>query len=76
MYCCHKVLCYVYATQGHERELVVLSLVRNNKKRNVGFLMDRTRQVVAVSRQKRALCIIGCHDHFMDTSPSWKVCIH
>ena len=75
LYCMSYVI-LLYSTQGHERDLVVLSLVRNNKNCNIGFLMDRTRQVVAVSRQKRALCVIGCHGHFEAYSPSWKVCIH
>ena len=68
-----KALLYIYSLQGHERDIIVLSLVRHNRKSNVGFLKDRTRQVVALSRQKRALCIIGCHPHFNAHSPSWKV---
>ena len=59
-------------TQGHESDIVILSLVRKNNKSKIGFLSDKTRQVVALSRQRRALCIIGSQQH-MGKSPTWKV---
>jgi superfamily I DNA and/or RNA helicase len=57
--------------QGHECDIVILSLVRNNNQSKIGFLSDETRQVVALSRQRRALCIIACEEH-MSKSPSWR----
>ncbi len=45
--------------QGQESDVVVLSLVRSNRKRAVGFLSDKRRLNVAVSRAKR-LCVIVC----------------
>ena len=45
--------------QGQENEAVVLSLVRCNPKKIVGFLSDWRRLNVAVTRAKRHVAIIG-----------------
>ena len=48
--------------QGNEADLVILSLVRNNAKsgaRALGFLRDRRRMNVALSRAKSKLVIVG-----------------
>ncbi|KAJ9115214.1 hypothetical protein QFC20_001081 [Naganishia adeliensis] len=45
--------------QGQEREAVVLSLVRSNPEREVGFLAEYRRLNVAMTRAKRQLCIVG-----------------
>jgi len=45
--------------QGREQEVVILSLVRSNNKREVGFLKDERRMNVAMTRAKRQLCVIG-----------------
>lgn len=44
--------------QGGERECIILSLVRSNQSREVGFLSDHRRINVAVTRAKRHLCVI------------------
>ncbi|GFQ97479.1 DNA-binding protein SMUBP-2 [Trichonephila clavata] len=44
--------------QGREKEAVVLSLVRSNGSRNVGFLAEDRRVNVAITRAKRHLAII------------------
>ncbi|KAJ9095628.1 hypothetical protein QFC21_005499 [Naganishia friedmannii] len=45
--------------QGQEREAVVLSLVRSNPEREVGFLAEYRRLNVAMTRAKRQLCVVG-----------------
>jgi len=45
--------------QGREKEVVVLSLVRSNKKGMIGFLADDRRLNVAVTRAKRQVCLIA-----------------
>ncbi|KAF2211502.1 hypothetical protein CERZMDRAFT_43292 [Cercospora zeae-maydis SCOH1-5] len=45
--------------QGREKEAVVVSLVRSNAEREVGFLAEKRRLNVAMTRPKRHLCVIG-----------------
>ncbi|KAG4306132.1 hypothetical protein PORY_000120 [Pneumocystis oryctolagi] len=45
--------------QGREKEVVIFSLVRSNDKGEIGFLEDKRRLNVAITRPKRHLCIIG-----------------
>ncbi|KAJ6028691.1 hypothetical protein N7540_004267 [Penicillium herquei] len=48
--------------QGREKEAVVVSLVRSNDKHEVGFLGEKRRLNVAMTRPKRHLCICGDSD--------------
>lgn len=45
--------------QGREKEAVVVSLVRSNGEGEVGFLAEKRRLNVAMTRPKRHLCVIG-----------------
>lgn len=45
--------------QGMENDVVILSLVRSNDQRSVGFLAEHRRLNVAMTRAKRQLCIVG-----------------
>ena len=45
--------------QGREKEAVIVSLVRSNDKREVGFLSEKRRLNVAMTRPRRHLCIVG-----------------
>ncbi|MEO6453242.1 MAG: AAA domain-containing protein [Ginsengibacter sp.] len=45
--------------QGQEKEIIILSLVRSNDDRQIGFLKDYRRMNVALTRAKEQLFIIG-----------------
>lgn len=45
--------------QGEESKIILLSLVRNNPKGNIGFLSIHNRVCVALSRAKEGMYIMG-----------------
>ncbi len=45
--------------QGREKEAVLISLVRSNQDNEIGFLSDRRRMNVALTRSRRKLVVIG-----------------
>jgi superfamily I DNA and/or RNA helicase len=45
--------------QGQEREVVYISLVRSNKKQEIGFLHDFRRMNVAMTRARKMLVVVG-----------------
>lgn len=45
--------------QGREMDVIILSLVRSNKNSKIGFLTDRRRMNVAITRAKYLLVVIG-----------------
>ncbi|MBN4000419.1 translation initiation factor IF-2 N-terminal domain-containing protein [Nostoc sp. LPT] len=57
--------------QGMERPIVIVSMVRNNSKGDVGFAKKPERVNVAFSRAQELLIIVGCHNLF--THQSGKV---
>jgi hypothetical protein len=50
--------------QGMERPVVIVSMVRNNSKGDVGFAKKPERVNVAFSRAQELLIIVGCHSLF------------
>jgi AAA domain len=49
----------VDAFEGREKDIIVLSLVRSNRRRDIGFLRLEQRLNVAVSRSRRLIIIVG-----------------
>lgn len=45
--------------QGEENDIILLSLVRSNNEQNSGFLSNRNRIVVSLSRARRGLYLFG-----------------
>jgi ATP-dependent RNA/DNA helicase IGHMBP2 len=61
-YCPVLEISSVDGFQGREKEAIILSLVRSNKKREVGFLSDYRRINVAVTRARRHLAVVADSD--------------
>ncbi|KAJ2055726.1 hypothetical protein GGI17_006542, partial [Coemansia sp. S146] len=62
----------VDAFQGREKEAVVLSMVRSNHGKEVGFLKDVRRMNVALTRARRHLCIIADSSTVSEGDPFLK----
>jgi superfamily I DNA and/or RNA helicase len=48
--------------QGQEKDLILISTVRSNDRKQIGFLMDERRINVSITRAKYAMVIIGNGD--------------
>ena len=57
--------------QGEENEIVLLSLVRSNSNKKVGFLKTENRINVALSRARNGLYVIGNLELFAEVSEKW-----
>lgn len=53
--------------QGQERDFIILGLVRSNDSKEFGFLSDKKRFNVAVTRCKKGLIIIGDSENFRES---------
>ncbi|XP_004852234.1 DNA-binding protein SMUBP-2 isoform X2 [Heterocephalus glaber] len=60
--------------QGREKEAVVLSFVRSNRKGEVGFLAEERRINVAVTRARRHVAVI-CDSRTVNTHPFLKTLV-
>ncbi|KAL9275323.1 DNA-binding protein SMUBP-2-like protein [Drosera capensis] len=57
--------------QGREKEAIIISMVRSNSKQEVGFLSDRRRMNVAVTRARRQCCLV-CDSETVSSDPFLK----
>lgn len=56
--------------QGEENKIIILSLVRSNPQHAIGFLKVVNRLIVAISRAKEGLYILGNGD-MMQVNDKW-----
>lgn len=68
--CFFKVVT-VDSYQGEENGIVLLSLVRNNLKHQIGFLSVENRVCVALSRAQRGFYVFGNSQMLSHASPLW-----
>uniref|UniRef100_A0A7M6DR67 Poly [ADP-ribose] polymerase n=2 Tax=Clytia hemisphaerica TaxID=252671 RepID=A0A7M6DR67_9CNID len=57
--------------QGDENDFVIVSLVRSNRERNIGFLSERNRRCVAQSRARCGVYFIGNSSMFKEHK-TWR----
>lgn len=50
---------FPFSLKGREKEAIIISMVRSNKKKEVGFLSEKRRMNVAVTRAMRHCCLIA-----------------
>lgn len=60
--------------QGDENDFVIVSLVRSNPEKKIGFLAERNRRCVAQSRARCGIYFIGNHEMFKE-HPTWGALI-
>lgn len=64
------------ALQGQENEIILISLVRSNNEKKIGFLSQRNRLCVAISRARCGLYLFGNKSQLETaraTPNHWKV---
>lgn len=58
--------------QGHEKNFIIFSCVRNNKENKIGFVSDRRRLNVALTRAKNGLILVGNNEVLKNSDTLWK----
>jgi hypothetical protein len=61
----------VDAAQGSEADVILLSCVRCNRQRNIGFIKDKNRLCVALSRARERLIVVGSRAT-LAVDPVWR----
>lgn len=57
--------------QGREKEIIIISTVRSNNNKDIGFLKDLRRLNVSLTRAKRKMIIIG-NVNTLNSNPTYK----
>lgn len=60
--------------QGREKDIILFSCVRADPRAGIGFLSDRRRMNVALTRARRCLLVLGCCDALRRDS-SWRALV-
>lgn len=58
--------------QGHEKSFIIFSCVRNNSDNKIGFLRDKRRLNVALTRAKHGLIVVGNKNVLQKGDPLWR----
>lgn len=58
--------------QGEENDIIILSLVRSNIEKKIGFLKIHNRICVALSRARCGLFVIGNMNLLAEVEDMWK----
>lgn len=58
--------------QGHEKRFIIFSCVRNNKENKIGFVKDRRRLNVALTRAKNGLVLVGNKEVMKSGDDLWQ----
>lgn len=66
----------VDAAQGSEADVVVLSCVRCNRLHSLGFIKDKNRLCVALSRARERLIVVGSKATLCAVDPMWQAVAH
>lgn len=71
----HPKVVTVDSYQGEENDIVILSLVRSNRRHAIGFLESENRACVALSRAKRGFYIFGNAELLACESRVWALVV-
>ena len=63
-----------FLLQGQENDIILVSLVRSNNENKIGFLSQKNRICVAISRARCGLYLFGNQAQLEYKSSVWKVC--
>lgn len=61
--------------QGREKDCVVFCCVRDGRSKGIGFLADRRRMNVAITRARSVLCIVGCSPGVAACNSTWRALV-
>ncbi|CAF1264328.1 unnamed protein product [Adineta steineri] len=67
----HIEVLTVDSAQGKEKDIVLISCVRSGEGKTIGFLNDKRRLNVMLTRARRALYIFGNLDWLAERDPHW-----